>query len=250
MYWATSAYLLCLWCSFSACCLCVSSNSVCSDSVIYINDAWKFFFNFPIGVEDAFSFTSKVMTVSLHKFSPGFFPGKLNLWGLCSFGSHVTGEASIKARHKSISCCLFSWPRRRKEGELHVLHFPLPGCSWALGTVPLMLHGRIGWRIELGHSTPPFLVVASGLLHTHAKYPGSHLAFETPHMSLDAALLSLLIGLFLLCRHWWCDRCWPGKRSLLQRECAHSRWHSGWKILPDLWIVSPLALIQLAWMGF
>lgn len=29
-----------------------------------------------VGVEDAFSFTSKVMTVSLHKFSPGFFPGK------------------------------------------------------------------------------------------------------------------------------------------------------------------------------
>lgn len=28
------------------------------------------------GVEDAFSFTSKVMTVSLHKFSPGFFPGR------------------------------------------------------------------------------------------------------------------------------------------------------------------------------
>ncbi|XP_073414888.1 histone deacetylase 8 [Dendrobates tinctorius] len=27
------------------------------------------------GVEDAFSFTSKVTTVSLHKFSPGFFPG-------------------------------------------------------------------------------------------------------------------------------------------------------------------------------
>ncbi|XP_063793092.1 histone deacetylase 8 isoform X6 [Pseudophryne corroboree] len=27
------------------------------------------------GVEDAFSFTSKVMTVSFHKFSPGFFPG-------------------------------------------------------------------------------------------------------------------------------------------------------------------------------
>ncbi|KAM5145449.1 histone deacetylase 8 [Mantella aurantiaca] len=27
------------------------------------------------GVEDAFSFTSKVMTVSLHKYSPGFFPG-------------------------------------------------------------------------------------------------------------------------------------------------------------------------------
>uniref|UniRef100_H2M0W6 Histone deacetylase 8 n=1 Tax=Oryzias latipes TaxID=8090 RepID=H2M0W6_ORYLA len=27
------------------------------------------------GVEEAFSFTSKVMTVSLHKFSPGFFPG-------------------------------------------------------------------------------------------------------------------------------------------------------------------------------
>ncbi|KAB0342695.1 hypothetical protein FD754_019621, partial [Muntiacus muntjak] len=29
------------------------------------------------GVEDAFSFTSKVMTVSLHKFSPGFFPGNV-----------------------------------------------------------------------------------------------------------------------------------------------------------------------------
>ncbi|XP_043912967.1 histone deacetylase 8 [Protopterus annectens] len=27
------------------------------------------------GVDDAFCFTSKVMTVSLHKFSPGFFPG-------------------------------------------------------------------------------------------------------------------------------------------------------------------------------
>ncbi|XP_068690376.1 histone deacetylase 8-like [Montipora foliosa] len=27
------------------------------------------------GVEDAFSFTSKVMSVSFHKFSPGFFPG-------------------------------------------------------------------------------------------------------------------------------------------------------------------------------
>ncbi|XP_067853011.1 histone deacetylase 8 isoform X3 [Heptranchias perlo] len=27
------------------------------------------------GVEDAFSFTSKVMTVSFHKYSPGFFPG-------------------------------------------------------------------------------------------------------------------------------------------------------------------------------
>ncbi|CAN0224233.1 unnamed protein product [Lampetra fluviatilis] len=27
------------------------------------------------GVEDAFSFTPKVMTVSVHKFSPGFFPG-------------------------------------------------------------------------------------------------------------------------------------------------------------------------------
>ncbi|KAF7237414.1 Histone deacetylase 8, partial [Varanus komodoensis] len=32
------------------------------------------------GVEDAFSFTSKVMTVSLHKFSPGFFPGKLSVY--------------------------------------------------------------------------------------------------------------------------------------------------------------------------
>lgn len=57
----------------------------------------SFLFSFLIGVEDAFSFTSKVMTVSLHKFSPGFFPGKLNLQGLCSFGSCVTGEASINA---------------------------------------------------------------------------------------------------------------------------------------------------------
>lgn len=29
-----------------------------------------------VGVEDAFSFTSKVMSVSFHKYSPGFFPGK------------------------------------------------------------------------------------------------------------------------------------------------------------------------------
>ncbi|KAG7221490.1 hypothetical protein INR49_002465, partial [Caranx melampygus] len=35
------------------------------------------------GVEDAFSFTSKVMTVSLHKFSPGFFPGTGDL---CEIG--------------------------------------------------------------------------------------------------------------------------------------------------------------------
>jgi len=28
------------------------------------------------GVEDAFSFTSKVMTVSFHKYCSGFFPGK------------------------------------------------------------------------------------------------------------------------------------------------------------------------------
>ncbi|XP_053554978.1 histone deacetylase 8 isoform X1 [Bombina bombina] len=35
------------------------------------------------GVEDAFSFTSKVMTVSLHKFSPGFFPGTGDL---CDIG--------------------------------------------------------------------------------------------------------------------------------------------------------------------
>ncbi|XP_037118627.1 histone deacetylase 8 isoform X1 [Syngnathus acus] len=37
------------------------------------------------GVEEAFSFTSKVMTVSLHKFSPGFFPGTGDVTniGLC-----------------------------------------------------------------------------------------------------------------------------------------------------------------------
>lgn len=34
-----------------------------------------FFLFFSLGVEDAFSFTSKVMSVSFHKFSPGFFPG-------------------------------------------------------------------------------------------------------------------------------------------------------------------------------
>uniref|UniRef100_A0A3Q2Z725 Histone deacetylase 8 n=1 Tax=Hippocampus comes TaxID=109280 RepID=A0A3Q2Z725_HIPCM len=37
------------------------------------------------GVEEAFSFTSKVMTVSFHKFSPGFFPGTGDVTniGLC-----------------------------------------------------------------------------------------------------------------------------------------------------------------------
>ncbi|XP_077445430.1 histone deacetylase 8 isoform X1 [Stigmatopora argus] len=37
------------------------------------------------GVEEAFNFTSKVMTVSLHKFSPGFFPGTGDVTnvGLC-----------------------------------------------------------------------------------------------------------------------------------------------------------------------
>ncbi|XP_044178345.1 histone deacetylase 8-like isoform X1 [Acropora millepora] len=40
------------------------------------------------GVEDAFSFTSKVMSVSFHKFSPGFFPGT---------GSHLdVGEGKGK----------------------------------------------------------------------------------------------------------------------------------------------------------
>lgn len=29
------------------------------------------------GVEDAFSFTPRVMTVSFHKYASGFFPGKL-----------------------------------------------------------------------------------------------------------------------------------------------------------------------------
>ncbi|XP_078268450.1 histone deacetylase 8 isoform X2 [Rhinoraja longicauda] len=34
------------------------------------------------GVEDAFSFTSKVMTVSFHKYSPGFFPGDVTDIGM------------------------------------------------------------------------------------------------------------------------------------------------------------------------
>lgn len=41
------------------------------------------------GVEDAFSFTSKVMTVSLHKFSPGFFPGRN-----CIYFKHATFEVN------------------------------------------------------------------------------------------------------------------------------------------------------------
>lgn len=56
-------------------------------SVFYILSSSQQFFWFQVlkalssplvsaGVEDAFSFTSKVMTVSLHKFSPGFFPGQ------------------------------------------------------------------------------------------------------------------------------------------------------------------------------
>ena len=32
-------------------------------------------FNFLTGVEEAFSATSKVLTVSFHKMSPGFYPG-------------------------------------------------------------------------------------------------------------------------------------------------------------------------------
>ena len=30
------------------------------------------------GVEDAFCATNKVFTLSFHKYSPGFFPGKMN----------------------------------------------------------------------------------------------------------------------------------------------------------------------------
>ncbi|NXT31235.1 HDAC8 deacetylase, partial [Pelecanoides urinatrix] len=53
------------------------------------------------GVEDAFSFTSKVMTVSLHKFSPGFFPGKLNLGDLCT--GDVTDVGLGKGRYYSVN---------------------------------------------------------------------------------------------------------------------------------------------------
>ncbi|KAJ7418950.1 Histone deacetylase 8 [Willisornis vidua] len=51
------------------------------------------------GVEDAFSFTSKVMTVSLHKFSPGFFPGKLNMRGT----GDVTDIGLGKGRYYSVN---------------------------------------------------------------------------------------------------------------------------------------------------
>lgn len=59
------------------------------------------------------------MTVSLHKFSPGFFPGKLNLRGLCSFGSCVTGEASIKASliHAAQLTCLAASSLEPGEGK-------------------------------------------------------------------------------------------------------------------------------------
>uniref|UniRef100_A0A8C1GF55 Histone deacetylase 8 n=1 Tax=Cyprinus carpio TaxID=7962 RepID=A0A8C1GF55_CYPCA len=43
------------------------------------------------GVEDAFSFTSKVMTVSLHKFSPGFFPGGYTLANTARCWTYLTG---------------------------------------------------------------------------------------------------------------------------------------------------------------
>ncbi|NWI26126.1 HDAC8 deacetylase, partial [Sula dactylatra] len=52
------------------------------------------------GVEDAFSFTSKVMTVSLHKFSPGFFPGKC----FCFSGTgDVTDVGLGKGRYYSVN---------------------------------------------------------------------------------------------------------------------------------------------------
>jgi acetoin utilization deacetylase AcuC-like enzyme len=35
------------------------------------------------GVEDAFSFTPRVMTVSFHKYASGFFPGKSNVYVSC-----------------------------------------------------------------------------------------------------------------------------------------------------------------------
>lgn len=94
----------------------------------------SFLFSFLIGVEDAFSFTSKVMTVSLHKFSPGFFPGKLNLRRLCSFGSRVTCEASVKASpipavHPTCLTASFLDPGEGREGALHVWHFPLSGLA-------------------------------------------------------------------------------------------------------------------------
>lgn len=51
------------------------------------------------GVEDAFSFTSKVMSVSFHKFSPGFFPGNMLQFYLFMF---ITVLPTLLYEHTSV----------------------------------------------------------------------------------------------------------------------------------------------------
>lgn len=67
--------------------------SLRSGTFLALNPWWISPFVPPAGVEDAFSFTSKVMTVSLHKFSPGFFPGSSFHWrsSVCSSDSFWGG---------------------------------------------------------------------------------------------------------------------------------------------------------------
>lgn len=38
-------------------------------------------------------------------------------------------------------------------------------------------------------------------------------------------------------RNRWRVWCWPGKRPVLQCQCAHSGWHTGWEVLSHLWKV-------------
>lgn len=60
----------------------ISSNSakcILNKAHVFSKDLNDYLFFLFLGVEDAFSATSKVMTVSFHKYLTGFFPGKYNL---------------------------------------------------------------------------------------------------------------------------------------------------------------------------
>lgn len=63
------------------------------------------------GVEDAFSFTSKVMSVSFHKFSPGFFPGNMLQFYLFMF---ITVLPTLLYEHTSV-CWVKSWQTLKSE---------------------------------------------------------------------------------------------------------------------------------------
>ena len=63
------------------------------------------------GVEDAFSFTSKVMSVSFHKFSPGFFPGNMLQFYLFMF---ITVLPTLLYEHTSV-CRVKSWQTLKSE---------------------------------------------------------------------------------------------------------------------------------------